>query len=126
MSVDREKFLKDISPFRDKDDFSEKMIELMAKYNTSSFTLSKFNEELFELGEVVNKYINKSEIYRPPLDDIKMEFGDVLFRFVGFLYMILGHKEAVNKFLNEAFDHVETKAEKCYRYLVEKRFDQGI
>lgn len=48
--------------------------------NPREYNQSKLNEELFELGEVINKHFNKSPDKKPTMKEIISEINDVLFR----------------------------------------------
>lgn len=56
-------------------------LKLLVSTNESSYNWQKLAEELFELGEVVMKKINKNGTEKEPsFDKIVEEIGDVLLR----------------------------------------------
>ena len=59
---------------------SETAIELIALRNDPKFNLTKLAEELFELGEVVTKMVNKGPDKAPTNEKFIEEAGDVILR----------------------------------------------
>ena len=58
----------------------ENALELIALNNDKKFNLTKLAEELFELGEVVTKMVNKGEEKAPGNEKFIEEAGDVMLR----------------------------------------------
>lgn len=54
--------------------------QMIIKYNEPKYNFSKLAEELFELGEVCMKMINKKPDKQPPQENLIEEMGDVLLR----------------------------------------------
>ena len=59
--------------------FNDILVEV-AEYNTYDRILLKVAEECTELAEVLIKHVIKSEEYKPPIEKLTEEMGDVLFR----------------------------------------------
>lgn len=59
---------------------SEKAIELISLRNDPKFNLTKLAEELFELGEVITKMVNKGSDKAPTNEKFIEEAGDVVLR----------------------------------------------
>ena len=68
----------ELSP-KDNEDWSP-FLELLALTNTPQYTRLKLCEELTELTEVLLKYNNKVEAYKPKDSAIIDEIGDVMLR----------------------------------------------
>lgn len=58
----------------------EQNIELMIENNSPEYNWKKLAEELFELGEVAMKMINKKPDSQPPIGKFVEEAGDVKLR----------------------------------------------
>lgn len=55
----------------------EQVINHLVENNDATYNISKLEEELVELLEVLVKHRNKVERYKPPIDKFIEEIGDV-------------------------------------------------
>lgn len=56
------------------------IINEIVNYNDAKYNVSKLSEELFELGEVCMKMLNKKPDKQPPIEKLIEELGDVILR----------------------------------------------
>ena len=60
---------------------AEKILKELVNTNQEMYNWQKLAEELFELGEIVMKRINKDKTHKePPIEKIIEEMGDVVLR----------------------------------------------
>lgn len=107
--------LKELSG--DPEDFSA-FPELLALTNTPEYNRLKLCEELTELTEVLLKYNNKVQAYKPEESKIVEEIGDVILRtFVLMFQMNVEEEVAVR---------IEGKCRKLFKHYVDGKYRGGL
>lgn len=96
----------------------ESILVRTAEYNTMDKTLLKVAEECNELAEVMIKRVIKQEKYRPPIEKLTEEMGDVLFR-VLVAAKALGNEEQVKQ-------RVADKSKQVNEWIDSQMFKGGV
>lgn len=92
--------------------------QMIIRYNEPKYNFSKLAEELFELGEVCMKMINKKPDKQPPKGKLIEEMGDVLLR-----CKVICLQENIAVGVNE---RVLAKGNQLYNYMIEGKYKGGI
>ena len=74
----------------------EQSVEKLVKYLPVEQNILKVVEECAELQEVLIKYLTKSEAFKPKMEKISEEMGDVIFR-IAVAASALGIEDKVEK-----------------------------
>lgn len=94
---------------------TDKKFQIISETNSETYTYSKLIEELFELGEVLSKKINKSGGDKePPIEKIIEELGDVVLRI-----SLLSYKLNI---VQEIEDRMEYKVNHLFDYFLEGKY----
>lgn len=104
---------------------SDDIIEYLARTNTKEYNAGKVNEELFEIGEVFNKFRNKAPDYRPDPKLIFEEFGDLIFRLAIWATQEFG-SDAADQYIDESRVHIEEKAAKFAGHIKSGKYKGGV
>lgn len=88
-----------------------KIVKNIAEYNTKQYNYSKLCEELFELGEVCMKTINKKQKSQPPIEKIIEEVGDVIVR-IRVLCQVEGIFGPVSNRIGEKLNQIQKSIDK--------------
>ena len=108
------------------DDLIEEVITYLAENNRKEYNIGKVNEELFEIGEAFNKYLNKHPDYKPDPLDIFKEVGDLLFRLTIWSEQEFG-KEQSYKYIDQGMiDHPELKAKRFVQHIIKGKYEGGV
>lgn len=92
--------------------------ELLALTNTPEYNRLKLCEELAELMEVLLKYTNKVEAYRPEDSKIIEEMGDVILRWFVLMFQLDIEDEIGNR--------VEAKCKKLFKHYIDGKYKGGL
>jgi NTP pyrophosphatase (non-canonical NTP hydrolase) len=84
---------------------NKEKIKVIAEHGELDRVVLKVVEEIFELGEVLTKYVTKRDGLKPPIEKIIEENGDVLAR-LRVLNDKLGIRQAVKQREEEKIDQV--------------------
>lgn len=90
----------------------------IAKKNNKKFNFTKLAEELFELGELCMKSVNKQPQHRPSKEKLAEELGDVLIR-----AEMLIEAEDLNELVNARLEYKEGK---IIEYYVSGKYGKGV
>jgi NTP pyrophosphatase (non-canonical NTP hydrolase) len=101
----------------DPDDWSAFPV-LLSLTNDPSYNRLKLCEELTELTEVLLKYNNKAEAYKPEDSKIIEEMGDVILRWFVLVFQMDVEDEIAAR--------VEGKCKKLFKHYVDGKFKGGL
>ena len=91
---------------------------LLALTNTPEYNRLKLCEELTELTEVLLKYNNKVEAYKPDESKIVEEMGDVILRWFVLVFQMDVEDEIAAR--------VEGKCKKLFKHFVDGKYKGGL
>ena len=94
------------------------IVKEIINYNDERYNISKLAEELFELGEVCMKMLNKKPDKKPPIEKLIEELGDTILR-----CKVLSTQLNITKEVNT---RAIAKAEQLYAYIEQGRYKGGI
>lgn len=96
----------------------EEIILNIIKNNSPKYNYSKLCEELFELGEVCSKMINKKSEAAPSKEKLIEELGDVYLR----IYIICKQENIIEK----VDERINAKLEQLNKYISEGKYKGGL
>lgn len=94
------------------------IVNQVATYNRPEYNFTKLAEELFELGEVCMKMVNKKPDKQPPKEKLVEELGDVIIR-----CKILSIQEGITDGVNT---RANDKALQLLGYIEQGKYKGGI
>jgi hypothetical protein len=102
------------------------MTVYLAEHNTKEYNIGKVNEELFEIGEVFNKYHNKHPDSKPDPYEIFKELIDLQFRVRVWAIQQFGEEKAKEYLDNSVVIYLYNKIQKFAGYLKKGKYKGGI
>lgn len=114
-----------IAPEENFSDDEGLVVDYLAENNRKEYNIGKVNEEIFEVGEAFNKYLNKAPDFKPKIETIFEEFGDLLFRLRIWAVQEFG-KEQADELFEHSVVHVEKKERKFAKHIVDGKYKGGI
>lgn len=98
-------------------EINEKLTIHLLENNPPAYNITKCLEEMAELNEKLLKFINKKPEYKPKLEEITEEIGDVFVRLEVLARQF--SEKAVQK-------RIEVKSEKLLKYVEKGEYKGGL